>query len=66
MILVFPIVFMISFIFTSFLKHRIQLTEDALKDQKNLLASEIEQAAFIQQTFYQQKIINFDLYITPV
>jgi serine phosphatase RsbU (regulator of sigma subunit) len=56
----FPIVYMISFIFTSFLKHRIQLTEDELKDQKNLLASEIEQAAFIQQTFYQQKIINFD------
>ena len=56
----FPLVYMIAYIFTVFLKHRIQLTENELNDQKNMLASEIEQATFIQQTFYQQKITTFE------
>ena len=56
----FPLVYMIAYIFTFFLKHRIQLTENELNDQKNMLASEIEQATFIQQTFYQQKITTFE------
>ena len=56
----FPLVYMIAYIFTFFLKHRIQLTENELNDQKNMLSSEIEQATFIQQTFYQQKITTFE------
>jgi len=56
----FPLVYMIAYIFTFFLKHRIQLTENELNDQKNMLSSEIEQATFIQQTFYQQKITSFE------
>ena len=55
----FPIVFMLDFLFASFLKHRILLTEKELSVQKDLLATEIQQAALIQKTFFNQDFSHF-------
>ena len=55
----FPIIYMVDFLFASFLKHRILLTEKELSVQKDLLATEIQQAALIQKTFFDQDFTHF-------
>lgn len=56
----FPLVYALTFLFGSFLKYRITKTEKDLEYQKNLLATEIHQAAVIQQTFFKQNKLDFD------
>lgn len=51
-----PIVYIVEFLFGSFLKYRIRKTEMDLKKQKNLLSIEIHQAAMIQKSFFQQHV----------
>ena len=55
----FPIIYMVDFLFASFLKHRILSTEKELRHQKDLLSSEIYQAATIQKTFFHQNFTHF-------
>lgn len=54
-----PLVYLFEYIFAFFLKHRINQTEHELVEQKNLLSTEINQAALIQKTFYKQKCTAF-------
>lgn len=56
----FPLVYALAFLFGAFLKYRIRKTEKDLEYQKNLLSTEIHQAAIIQQTFYKQRKLDFD------
>ncbi len=56
----FPLVYALAFLFGSFLKYRIRKTEKDLEYQKNLLSTEIHQAAIIQQTFFKQNKLDFD------
>ena len=51
----FPLLYCFEFAFSIFLKKRIHKTEDELIEQKNILATEIKQAALIQKTFFQQE-----------
>ena len=55
-----PLVYLFEYIFAFFLKHRINQTEHELVEQKDLLSTEINQAALIQKTFYKQKTEVFD------
>lgn len=55
----FPLVYALSFLFGSFLKYRIHKTEQDLEHQKNLLSSELHQAALIQETFFKQRKLDF-------
>ena len=55
----FPIIYMVDFLFASFLKHRILSTEKELRHQKDLLSTEIQQAATIQKTFFHQNFTHF-------
>ena len=55
----FPIVYIVDFLFAAFLKHRILLTEEELRVQKDLLATEIQQAALIQKNFFNQSFSHF-------
>lgn len=48
----FPIVYIIDFIFATFLQFRIRQTEKQLQEQKVLLDKEITNAGMIQKTFY--------------
>ena len=51
----FPLLYLFQFAFSVFLKRRIHMTEAELVEQKNILATEIKQAALIQKTFFQQE-----------
>lgn len=51
----FPLLYLFQFAFSVFLKRRIHMTESELVEQKNILATEIKQAALIQKTFFQQE-----------
>ncbi|MCR4579203.1 MAG: SpoIIE family protein phosphatase [Treponema sp.] len=55
----FPILYVMEFSFSFFLKHRIIKTESELTKQKNILSSEINQAAAIQKTFLKQDNLEF-------
>ena len=55
-----PLVYLFEYIFAFFLKHRINQTEHELVEQKDLLSTEINQAALIQKTFYKQKYTDFE------
>ena len=55
-----PLVYLFEYIFAFFLKHRINQTEHELVEQKDLLSTEINQAALIQKTFYKQKCTVFE------
>ena len=55
-----PLVYLFEYIFAFFLKHRINQTEHELVEQKDLLSTEINQAALIQKTFYKQKYTVFE------
>ena len=55
----FPIVYIVDLLFAAFLKHRILLTEEELRVQKDLLATEIQQAALIQKNFFNQSFSHF-------
>ena len=55
----FPLIYMFDFLFATFLKRRILLTEEELRHQKDLLATEIQQAATIQKTFFHQNFTHF-------
>ena len=55
----FPLIYMFDFLFATFLKRRILLTEEELRNQKDLLATEIHQAATIQKTFFHQNFTHF-------
>lgn len=56
----FPLVYALTFLFGAFLKYRIRKTEKDLEYQKYLLATEIHQAALIQQAFFKQNKLDFD------
>ena len=55
----FPIIYIFDFLFATFLKRRILQTEQELRVQKDLLSTEIQQAALIQKTFFNQNSSNF-------
>ncbi len=55
----FPLIYMFDFLFATFLKRRILQTEGELRNQKDLLATEIQQAATIQKTFFHQNFTHF-------
>ena len=55
----FPLIYLVDFLFAAFLKHRILSTEKDLNHQKDLLATEIQQAAIIQKTFFNQDYSHF-------
>ncbi len=55
----FPLVYLFDFLFATFLKRRILQTEEELRNQKDLLATEIQQAAIIQKTFFHQNFTHF-------
>lgn len=48
----FPLVYIVDFIFATFLQFRIRQTEKQLQEQKVLLDKEINNAGLIQKTFY--------------
>ena len=55
----FPIIYFVDFLFSAFLKNRILSTEKDLSHQKDLLATEINLAATIQKTFFNQDYSHF-------
>lgn len=55
----FPLVYILEFLFGTFLKYRINKTEKDLELQKNTLTKEIQQAAYIQSSFFKQHISEF-------
>ena len=55
----FPLLFLFEFLFSIYLKYRIHHTELELVDQKNILATEINQASIIQKTFFKRRAKDF-------
>ena len=67
----YPIAYLVEFIFGTFLKYRMEVTENSLEKQKKLLEKEIELASVIQQSFYKQNMLEFkgwniDFYSVPM
>ncbi len=55
----FPLVYIMSFMFSFFLKLRIKKTENELENKRSILSTEISQAAKIQNTFLKQTNLDF-------
>jgi len=55
----FTLLYFLEVFFSFFLKNKIQHTEDELNFQKNILSSEISQAAAIQTTFLKKDNLEF-------
>lgn len=55
----FPLVYIIAFIFSAFLKNRIKQTEQELIDKTDLLSKEINQASIIQKAFLSHPDLVF-------